>query len=98
MDLGELTEHPLLETVIHGVASTLLQTEEIEIDDILIILLEKQQFIHGPASINDNITTFFYFDEIDAGMIAIHDWEEEITKIARFSCQRLGKSPTPETN
>ncbi len=92
LDIGQPTRHEVLEQVLANIAGKILKTRRVAIQRALFIHLPEHGFIHGTCHLNNNhIATFFYFEDIDAGMMATSPMPPTgETQIARFSCHRLG--------
>ncbi len=89
MNNGERTESPLLEAVIAQVGQQ-LSGKEVEIKDLLLVRVPGQSFIHGGCVLDSRIANVIYFEDAQAGLIAI-PWSATTgeTKYARFSTQLM---------
>lgn len=95
MRLGEPTRHELLEQVLAATAKQTLRTSKVQITNGFFIHLPEQQFLHGACQLNGRLSNFFYFEDIDSGMVAIvTEPTKSETQIARFSCQ-MAKDVSP---
>jgi hypothetical protein len=94
MKLGHAGRHELLEQVLVHSAKQVLRSNVIVMKNAFVILLPEQQFVHGAGQFNDYLANFFYFEDIDAGMLALaHMPFTDETQLIRFSCQQLGQTP-----
>jgi hypothetical protein len=94
MNLGESTRNSLLEQALVQAASKMLNTTVIAIPKAFYISIPDYQFIHGAGQMNDALINFFYFEDIDSGMMAMASEKfGDETKLARFSCYILGEKP-----
>lgn len=99
MGLGEPKPHPLLEEVLVHTARQVIQSPVIIVRNAFFIHLPEQHFIHGACLFNAHLANFFYFEDIDTGMLALAPSPlGKETQIARFSCQQLGKPRKPANN
>lgn len=100
LDIGQPIRHEVLEQVLAKIAGQILKTRWAAIQQALFIHLPQQGFIHGTCHLNNNyFATYFYFEDIDAGMMAMTDFPPSggETQMARFSCHHLGQQ-RPSTN
>jgi hypothetical protein len=99
MALGEAYQSREFESLIGHIAGQLLGTRVV-LMQLLLIHLPKQQFVHGTAQINGRLASFFYFEDIKVGMMALlgpHPDAE--TKFTRFSGMYMPPSkPKPFPN
>lgn len=96
--MGEHTENELLHKTIEFVAAQLLKKEHVTASHILFKRLRKQKFVHGPCFIEGNMVTFFYFQDLDAGMMVLCHPRSYKTEYVRFSTQMLGQLPHTQQN
>lgn len=99
LKLGEPTRHELLEKVLAHSVKSILGTDLVVIRNGFFIHLPGQRFIHGGCNLNGYIANFFYFDDIDSGMLVLASppYEQE-TKFVRFSLQMLGQPSRTQSN
>jgi len=95
MKMGEQTRHPLLEQTLAHIARSMFKADISLPSQVRLIHLPDQHFIHGTCLFPKLLATFFYFEDLDAGMAAFASsaFSGE-TKIARFSVKQPGK-PSP---
>lgn len=99
MGLGKADRHPLLEEVLAHSARAVLQTSLIVMKNVFIIHVPGYHFVHGAFQVNGNLANFFYFEDIDTGMMAMTPSPtSNETRFIRFSCQQLGKPPRSQSN
>ncbi|MCI0399534.1 MAG: hypothetical protein L0332_24130 [Chloroflexi bacterium] len=98
LDLGGPTRHPTLEKIIAQVGGGLLGTRVV-LMNLLLIRLPEQGFIHGGCVLNGHVVNFFYFEDIQVGMMAIAlSRKQGETKIVRFSGLTVPGEPKPSLN
>ncbi len=74
-------------------------TKSLLIRKMMMFFVAHEKFYHGAAIFNGVLTNFFYFQGIDAGLIALSLNEKTgKTMVIRFSFQMLGKPPKPSRN
>lgn len=89
MDGGERTESPLLEAVISQVGQQ-LSGSPVPLKNLLLVRIPGQDFIHGGCVLGTRIANVIFFEDAQAGLIAI-PWSPSTgeTKYARFSTQLM---------
>lgn len=92
MELGQVVEHPFLESVIHQVGLKCF-AHPLRIHGLLLRRLSEQQFIYGGCIVNEHPGTMFYFEDVQTGLFTLAITGQE-TKFARFHA----RSHTPESS
>ena len=99
MSLGQEVHNRELESIISRIAGELLGTQVL-LMKLMLIRVPKQQFVHGTGIFNGRLATFFYFEDINVGMMALlgpHPDAE--TKFTRFSGMHMPPAkPKPSPN
>lgn len=91
---GERAERPFLEGILVAVLGQLFPQGAV-LEDLRAIRLAEHQFVHGGCMVNGHLTTFFYFEDIHAGMLAVvMSASPPDTKMIRFRGRAL---PRPST-
>ncbi|MBI3959277.1 MAG: hypothetical protein HY328_10755 [Chloroflexi bacterium] len=99
MTMGEQTRHPLLEQTLAHIARSVFKTDLSLPSHVRLIHLPDQHFIHGTCLFPKLLATFFYFEDLDAGMAAfVSSSFSGETEVARFSVKQLGKPSPVSTN
>ena len=81
--LGEVERAPNLVMALNQVASAALG-EDVEIAEPKISLVPGHGFHHGSAGLDGRATIFFYFDAVNAGLMAIIPGVRGEAEIGRF--------------
>ena len=98
LKFGEQIQHPLLEQTLTQIARAIFKTKLSVPREGRFIHLPDQHFVHGTCLFTGIVATFFYFEDIDAGMAAFLSFSQPgKTEMARFSVKQLGK-PSPVSN
>ncbi|NJP07300.1 MAG: hypothetical protein HC837_17610 [Chloroflexaceae bacterium] len=99
MDMSTPTQNDFLQQVLVTCAQSALKQSVIAVSQMMMLYAEDAQFYHGGAWFNYLIANFFYFEDIDAGLMAlvIKPAGNE-TLIARFSIQALDQPKKPSKN
>lgn len=56
----------------------------VELEGVLLSYLRAHRFIHGNARAGDHVVLFFYFEEVDTGMVMLIPGVHGEAEIARF--------------
>jgi hypothetical protein len=91
LKMGKPTRHSVLEQIIAQAAAQVARQQIVVLQNLFLIGLAEEKFIHGGCYFNDKyVANFFYFEDIDAGMISIGaPTRSEETLFARFSCKAV---------
>jgi hypothetical protein len=88
-----------LQHVLIASVEPVLQQRTILARKVMMFYVPHEKFYHGAAIFNGVLTNFFYFQEIDAGLIALSlDAMTGKTVIIRFSFQMVGEPPKASRN
>ncbi len=99
LNLGRGQNNTYLKQILLLAARKALNIEEIKTSELQMIHLAEFKFIHGGGFFNQYLGTYFYFEDIDAGLLALaHFPPTGRTEIVRFSCQVLDSKPKPFVN
>jgi hypothetical protein len=87
--LGERTRDSFLEAVLEQVGAQLLG-HPVKPRNLLLTRLPEHMFVHGTATLEGNLTTALYFEDIHTGLLAVL-WSASPseTKLVRFSGRPL---------
>jgi hypothetical protein len=89
MNLGEPAEDGFLDAVLAEVAAQLFGRSAV-VNDIRLIRLPEDGFIHGGFNVEGKFGNVIYFEGLHRGLVAIAwSFSPPETKYARFSGQRL---------
>ena len=104
LDRGERVDHEELKQVILAILHHTLDYPDMVVLDMFFIRVPDDNFIHGacPVMGPDKLVNYFYFEDIDSGLMAVcsspfePDSDDE-TQMVRFSLERIKASgePTP---
>lgn len=72
------------EFIIKEIAESMIG-QKVVIKMFLTMVLPEQRFVHGVCHSNGRLTTFFFFEEISMGMVAMMNPGGEDTLFARFT-------------
>lgn len=64
--------------------------------EVSMLTVPKQQFYHGTIKTSDYLAPFFYFEDIDMGIVAVAEGDN--TLFARFRVQQVSPPPAPPKN
>lgn len=92
-DEGDRAENALLDTLIREICHQLFG-DIFVIQDTMTIYIPEQKFYHGPLMVSDRIGGFIYFEDVQAGMVAI----EEEPRNGRVKYARFSGSTIPKQN
>jgi hypothetical protein len=88
-----------LQQVLVACAQPVLQQSVISVSQAMMIYVAPQRFYHGGAWFNQMVANFFYFEDIDAGLLALAEPSAASeTMIIRFSLQMLDEPLRPSAN
>lgn len=89
----------LQEILVRSARPILKEKDVIVLKDLRMIYIAEQKFYHGAAFINDMMMNFFYFEEVDTGLMALARLKPgSQTMIGRFSLQAINKPSEPSPN
>jgi hypothetical protein len=98
MALGEATTHPLIEATLAAVVEQLFG-KTVPVDNLRLVRLPEQQFIHGGFTARGRIGSVFYFEDIHLGLATlIWTLTPAETKFVRFSGRPLRPGTLPSRN
>jgi hypothetical protein len=84
----------LLQQVLVACAEPVLQQRIVSVHNALMLYVAEHQFYHGAAFFNQFMINFFYFEDIDAGLLAIATRkliDNNSSMVIRFSFEMLGE-------
>ncbi|MCP4345775.1 MAG: hypothetical protein GY795_09640 [Desulfobacterales bacterium] len=85
MNMGNLTEHPSLNSILREIGKRVLN-DDIQITELLLTEIAKHGFIHGKCLLNGRMTSILYFKDIDVGIISlILSFSSPDNRLFRFS-------------
>jgi len=67
---GDKSQNPILEKIIETVLEQYFKTD-VKVSHLLIVEIKEHDFFHGPFFANGRMASFFFFEDIDVGMISI---------------------------
>jgi hypothetical protein len=98
MAMGEPTEQPFLEAVFAAVGQQLLG-RQVKVHHVRLIRLAQEGFIHGGALLDSKMANVLYFEDVQAGMLAVvWSMAPGEMKYARFSGRQLRPRGEPSAN
>ena len=98
MDLGEEYSDPFLEGILRQVARQ-LQGRAVTVDNVLLLRLPEEGFIHGHCAIDGRMGALLYFEDIRQGLLSvIWSLSPPETKFVRFSARPLPQVGPPLPN
>jgi hypothetical protein len=80
---SDVEKMPHLVAVLRGVVAKALG-DEVELDGTLVSYLRAHKFVHGNSRASGRIVIFFYFEEIDTGILMLIPGVRGEAEIARF--------------
>ena len=84
--LGKQVKKKRMKSLITLVGQKLLRKDQIIVSELVVIGLKKFKFEHGICLINGGFGNFFYFDNLDMGLISfIRDWKTSEVSLARLT-------------
>jgi hypothetical protein len=97
LKVGGPKHNELLQQVLVTSAQSVLKKSAIIVNNLLMVYVEEKQFYHGCAMFNHMLVNFFYFEDIDAGLLALAPLSSEAESvIIRFSIRAVsGVRKTP---
>jgi len=96
LKMGQPADNELLSQVLVQIAQAVTHTENIQLTQLMVYHLSNHDFWHGACLFNGYLATMFYFEDIDAGMLAIVGaLKIGQTEIIRFSIERLHQPYRP---
>lgn len=76
-----------------------LKQQIVAVNQMMMLYVEQAQFYHGWGWFNYLIANFFYFEDIDAGLMAlVVKPNSGETMLARFSTHLIDQTKKPSTN
>jgi hypothetical protein len=82
---GKQSRDPLLDSILSEIAKTLFGKNS-KVQQALCVRLPDDQFIHGTCMIEGKMGNYFYFEDIEMGLVAIiMSFSSSKTQFARFS-------------
>lgn len=90
IDMGRQVKYPALKQVLEKVGQQTIGNSNAKPTRFLIIRMKKNYFYHGAYFLDNRMVNYFYFKDIDMGMIAVAS-PTAINEVlfARFSITRL---------
>jgi hypothetical protein len=93
MGTGVRRHNSYIQQVLVACAEEVLHTKNIVVRKPFMIYLAKQKFYHGAIRFNETLSNFFYFEDINVGLLAISNIPSTgATAIIRFSLSEIGKT------
>ena len=86
LDHGHRVNQPRLRTVVELVGSQLFKKPKLE--NLLPVKIEAYHFVHGGGTLNGRMMNFFYFEDIDCGLMAVM-MDSTTAQFARITCKEL---------
>jgi hypothetical protein len=89
LDLGTPGSHPKLEAIL-GAVGSIVFGREVSVRQLLVIRVPQVSLSHGTCFLSGCMTSFFYFDNLDLGMLALcRDARTHLMCLARFTSQEV---------
>ncbi len=86
----------VLREILGYTIGVMLQRSGAQRAEVTMLTVPKQQFYHGTIKTSDYLAPFFYFQDIDMGLVGVTEGEN--TMFARFSVQQVSPPPAPPQN
>jgi len=96
VEMGEVEQAPHLKAVLAHIASKALE-KSLELEQARISRIRGFRFHHGCAVVDGRASIFFYFEEVNAGLMAIIPGIRGEAEVARFRLP-TGLQGDPENN
>ncbi len=94
MRAGHARHNARLQEVLANCAQPILKQSVITMRNTVMVYIREHKFYHGALTINNIMANFFYFQDIDSGLMALAVAPEKgETIIARFSLHVVGAPP-----
>lgn len=89
--------YEMLQNVLAHSVGRILKTNRIVIrNGVFLHIPEYPSFVHGTGRFNEYLSNFFYFEDIDMGMLAmVLSPNDPMTQLIRFSMRRPGPGGHP---
>jgi hypothetical protein len=97
MKLGKKIDHPMLAQVLTHVAGSVFRNAA-NIKHSTFLHLPDQHFIHGSCIFEGVMASFFYFEDLDAGMASLMSPGSLRVQVVRFSIKQMGKVSPSSAN
>ncbi len=98
IELGDQTEHPTIEAVIHQVSRQLFPRNG-TVSGLLLTRIAEEKFIHGAFFMGMRPGGLFFYEDINMGLLVVPDLPPSTeVKYARFSGRPLPKLGEPSKN
>ncbi len=68
--LSKKTKHPIIKAAVSAIGKQLLE-KEVEITHLMLLKYKKANFYHGTCFIDGHMTSVFFFQDIDIGLISL---------------------------
>jgi hypothetical protein len=99
MDRGVRKHNDYIQQVLVASAQQVLKTSKVVTHHPLMIYVKEQRFYHGAIWFNQILANFFYFEDINAGLMALAQVTgSSETAVIRFSLDEIGKKREPSRN
>lgn len=89
MGAGKKVKYAHMKNLLKAVCEELFD-ETPAITGLFVIRLRRDRFYHGSCFLNGRMTAFFYFEEIDMGMVAVTISLSGLMKYARITSTPIG--------
>jgi hypothetical protein len=89
--LGVETRRPQIVQRVTEIAGSIFQERALSLQRSRMVRVVESRFIHGSLIFQEQVATFFYFEEIDSGLAAflVPPFVSEKRELVRFSLRRL---------
>ncbi len=99
MQVGVPQPNDQLQQVLGVCAGQVLKKSKVVMRNLVMVYVAEKQFYHGGGMFNQMMANFFYFEDIDAGLLALADMTSPgKTVIVRYSLQMLSEPRKPSRN
>lgn len=88
LDLGAPTKSPFIEAIIRQVGGQIFKREP-TLNNLFLIHVPEQKFIHGGFVLNGKISGIIYFEDIQWGIISVSMSLGGHTEFSRFSAKQV---------
>jgi hypothetical protein len=98
MQLGERAGSPVLEAILSEIAKQLF-AKPVSLNNLMLVRLEEQSFVHGGCTLGNKMGSLFYFEDIQVGLLTVlWSFTPSDTKLIRFSPRPVVRRGEPSAN
>ena len=97
MDVGELTDDPLLLQLLGQIGGSFFKTNKVRLDNLRLVSIKERHFIHGGMTMNGAMANVIYFADTKQGLLALFQpAANPPVQMVRFSAEMIAPNLTTE--